>query len=334
MPYGKAKWKPSRKWKAAVAKAAEEKLIAPSTELITWADTIDLASANNQKAKQTMWCMNQVQAGNAGSSWTINVPAKTFTYGLVDDPVVVRAAFVHQGATPQMDDKLMLTRYMVKHQFTNAGTNWVELTEYRVKSRHDVGPQGGGLDNYITNGSVGVYGNAVGSSAITYDMYGATPFDLPFLCKQWKVLRTRTKRLYPGQTHTYTYFNNKDRWVGANSLQATITAGTTEANLLIKKGQVCSLFRARAGPAGGHDGDPVTFVGLSHGPGEVHLVSINTIRVTYRYLDPAEKRDTAQFMYMGSIQAGALPGPVINTHEVAGTSAGTANGVKDADLDS
>lgn len=308
-----------------------------NTQNIVYQDEVIAAQALNDQAYQKMWINNQTVSGNAGSLVTQNLAVNSLNNLHLMDPAIIRKCFdarpTGAGALANAPQKIkmFIHSYSVNVDIVNTGTNTFTLTEYRVKARNAVPTQGAGLQNFVTNGSQGAGVDQLADPNITWEQWGAQPYDLPLFVKNFKIIKQKAWRLRPGDHQKLAYRIRKQRFVNHEDYYMQASGAGTWALATCRKGDTMSLFRIQPDWAG--TTNALSMTGMTLGAGSCFCGMIYQTRVKYRAVTPAQDT-TAAFRYMGGLVAGALPGPVINTHNVANAAGkGDGAGYQDQDLD-
>lgn len=271
------------------------------------------AEAKDAIGNQAMWNQNQTAAsgGLAGSA---------FYNLMIHDPRIL--SLISQNISAVQTTKATIKTYSVAAKLINSGTAPLTVWEYRCRARNNLSLD---LATLLTGG----FGDAttgIGAKP-TSTLLGATPFNNPAYCAQFKIVKVRKWNLKPAQTKDIKYVNSRD-------FQFTQETISPDGNIMSTlRGREHSLFVLQ----GSFGYLASNTDGKRYGIVAPHLGIVYTIRVHYSWIND-ENISQGSNVYITGLTRGPLgtntaanvPCPVVINHPdssiadgVGGAAAGT-----------
>lgn len=175
------------------------KLSSENAYLENYIDVITTAvEAKDATGNQIMWAVNQTAASGglaAGTRYNL----------LMHDPTVL--SLISQNISALATTKATIKSYSVMAKLVNAGTAPLVCWEYRCKARNNLA--GSTLLQTLLVDGFSNAGTGVGTKPAATTL-GATPFNSPSWCSQFKIVKVKKWELGAAQTKWIKYKNNKD----------------------------------------------------------------------------------------------------------------------------
>lgn len=178
--------------------------------------------AKDAAALQTMWVINQTAAsGGLGAASRYNL--------MMHDPTILQ--LILQNIEAVQTTKCTIKNYAVSARIVNAGTAPITLWEYRCRARNDYQTD---LQPTLEGGFSDA-GTGIGAKP-TSVVLGATPFQNPAWCSQFKITKVKRWNLRPAGVKYIKYKQKKN-------YQVTMERISPDANLKsILRGKSVSVF--------------------------------------------------------------------------------------------
>lgn len=177
---------------------------------------------------------------------------------------------------------------------TNASNRVVSIVAYKVMARRDipnVAPYNSGADSILT-----ILGRGFADAGIDTTNRGATnnglnrieltPYESPFFCQNFKILKTRKNILYPGRQAAYKITVRKpfvvrpDKYIDRSLTTSTYANGTFV--VFYKRGEMFWLFKVTSSTIGNIASDSLN---VNQAP--LRLNTLTYLNVDYQYINNA-----------------------------------------------